>query len=143
MDEVSETTNRTGSPTPGHESASTAQLIATATDQLGQLVRQEMALARAELTQNAKRAGTGAGLFGGAGLVALYGLAALVAAAIIALGLLVPLWLSAVLVALVLFAVAGVMALVGKKQVTHAAPPAEHTVDNIKADIETVKGGQS
>lgn len=143
MDEFSETAPRTGSPTPGQESASTAQLITTATDQLGQLVRQELALAREELRQNAKRAGTGAGLFGGAGLVALYGMAAMVAAAIIALGLVVPLWLSAVLVGVLLFAVAGVMALVGKKQVTQAAPPAEHTVDNIKADIETVKGGQS
>lgn len=123
------------------EAESTGQLIATATDQLGQLVRQEMALAKAELADNAKRAGTGAGLFGGAGVVALYGLAALVATAIIALDLVLPLWLAALIVAVVLFAVAGVMALLGKKQVTRAAPPGEHTIDNVKADIETVKGG--
>lgn len=124
------------------ESDTTGQLIATATDQLGQLVRQEMALARAELTQNAKRAGTGAGLFGGAGLVALYGLAVLVAAAVIGLGLALPLWLAALIVGLALLGVAGVMALVGKKQVTTATPPAEHTMDNIKADVQAVKGGQ-
>lgn len=121
---------------------STGQLIATATDQLGQLVRQEMALARAELTENAKRAGTGAGLFGGAGLVAMYGLAVLVATAVIGLGLVLPLWLAALIVAVVLFAIAGIMALVGKKQVTTATPPVEHTMDNIKADVEAVKGGQ-
>lgn len=126
----------------GSQDESTGQLIATATDQLGQLMRQEMALARAELTQNAKRAGTGVGLFGGAGLVALYGLAVLVATAVIGLGLVLPLWLAALIVALILFAIAGVMALVGKKQVTTATPPVEHTMDNIKADVEAVKGGQ-
>lgn len=126
----------------GPENETTAQLIADATDQLGRLVRQELQLARAELKQSAKQAGTGAGLFGGAGVVALYGLGVLVATAVIALGLVLPLWLAALLVAVVLFAVAGVMALVGKKQVTKAAPPAEHTVENIKADVDTVTGGQ-
>lgn len=127
----------------GPQNESTAQLIATATEQLGQLVRQELELARAELTQSAKRAGTGAGLFGGAGLVALYGVGVLIATAIIALGLVLPLWLAALLVGLVLLAVAGVMALVGKKQVTQVTPPAERTVENVKADIDTVTGGQA
>lgn len=122
-----------------HES--TGQLVADATEQIGQLVRQEMALARAELTQSAKKAGTGAGLFGGAGLVALYGVAALVATAIISLDLVMPLWLAALVVGVVLLAVAGLLALVGKKQVSEAAPPAERTVHNVKADIDTVRGG--
>ena len=115
--------------------------MADATEQIGQLVRQEMALARAELTQSAKKAGTGAGLFGGAGLVALYGVAALVATAIIALDLVLPLWLAALVVGVVLLAVAGLLALVGKKQLSEAAPPAERTVHNVKADIDTVRGG--
>lgn len=126
----------------GAQNESTAQLIATATEQLGQLVRQELELARAELTQSAKRAGTGAGLFGGAGLVALYGVGVLVATAIIALALVLPLWLAALLVGVALLAVAGVMALVGKKQVDQVTPPAGRTVENVKADIDTVTGGE-
>lgn len=125
----------------GHES--TGQLIATATDQLSQLVRQEMQLARAELTANAKRAGTGVGAFGGAGIVALYGLAVLVATAVIALGLVLPLWLAALVVAVVLFAIAGALALFGRKKVEAATPPAEHTVDNVRADVEAVKEGSA
>lgn len=125
---------------PHHET--TGQLIADATEQVGQLVRQEMALARAELTRSAKKAGTGAGLFGGAGLVALYGVAVLIATAVIALDLVMPLWLAALAIGIVLIAFAGVLALIGKKQVTQATPPVERTVHNVKADIDTVKGGQ-
>lgn len=127
----------------GPERESTGQLIATATDQLSQLMRQELALARAELTANAKAAGTGVGALGGAGLVALYGLGVLVATAVIALGLVLPLWLSALVVAVVLFAIAGVMAFFGKKKASEATPPAERTIDNVKADIEAVKEGTS
>lgn len=126
----------------GAQHETTGQLIADATEQIGQLVRQEMALARAELTQSAKKAGTGAGIFGGAGLVALYGVAVLIATAVIALDLVMPLWLAALVVGVVLLAVAGVLALVGKRQVKQATPPVERTVHNVKTDIDTVKGRQ-
>ena len=69
------------------------------------------------------------------------GVAALVATAIISLDLVMPLWLAALVVGVVLLAVAGLLALVGKKQVSEAAPPAERTVHNVKADIDTVRGG--
>ncbi len=128
-------------PAGGVEGETTGQLIASAAEQMGQLVRQELALARAELAENAKRAGTGAGLFGGAGVVALYGLAVLIAAAVIALDLVVPLWLAAVIVGVLLLVIGGVMALMGKKQVTQATPPGERTIENVKADVDAVKGG--
>ncbi len=139
----SESPDASASSPAGPEHESTGQLIATASEQLGQLVRQELALARAELRDNAKRMGSGAGLFGGAGLVALYGLGALVATVVLALGLVMPLWLAALVVAVALFAIAGVMALVGRKQVTEATPPAEHTVDSVKADIHAVREGST
>lgn len=132
----------TASGSSGQGDDSTVQLVSTAAEQLGQLVRQEIALAQTELSQKAKRAGAGVGVLGAAGIVALYGLGATVAAAIIALGLVVPLWLSAVIIAVVLFVIAAVAALVGKKQVSKATPPAEHTINSVKADIDTVKGGQ-
>ena len=62
-------------------SASTGELIGQLTDQFSRLVRDEVRLAQAEVTQKAKRLGIGAGLFGGAGIVAVLGLGALVAAA--------------------------------------------------------------
>jgi membrane protein len=101
-----------------------------------------MRLAVAELQQKGKRLGAGVGLFGGAGVLAFYGGAAVLAAAILALSLVLSPWLAALLVGVVVLLVAGVMALVGKKQVNNAAPPVpERTVQNVKADIQAAKEG--
>jgi hypothetical protein len=125
---------------PPPETASTGELIGRLTEQISQLVRDEARLAQAEVTRKAKRLGIGAGLFGGAGLIAVLGLAALVATAILALALVLPAWLAALIVTVLLFAVAGVLALVGKKDVQKATPPIPtEAIASTKADIATVK----
>jgi uncharacterized membrane protein len=101
-----------------------------------------MRLAQAELQEKGKRAGIGAGMFGASGLVAFFGAATLIAAAILALATAVDAWLAAVIVGVVLLAVAGVAALMGKKQVEQATPPApEQTIESVKRDVQTVKEG--
>jgi hypothetical protein len=118
---------------------STAELIHRATEQVSTLIRDELALARAELTEKGKRAGIGVGLFGGGGALAAYGLGALVAAAIMLLALVIPAWLSALIVAVALFAVAGVLALIGRKQVRRAVPPVPSAAaDSVRADVDAV-----
>jgi uncharacterized membrane protein YqjE len=132
-DVANHSTSRTGSE------PSTAELVQRATEQVSRLVRDELALARAELTQKGKHAGIGIGLFGGGGVLALYGLGALVAAAVLLLALVMPGWLAALIVAVVLFVLAGILALVGKKQVSQAVPPVpEATVRSVRADVDTV-----
>jgi hypothetical protein len=129
-------------PAPAPENASTAQLLGSLSDQITRLVRDEVRLAQAEVTTKAKRLGVGAGLFGGAGLVALLGLNALITAAILGLGNVIPGWLAAILIAVVLFAVAGVLALIGKKDVQQATPPLPtETIESVKTDVATVKDG--
>src|SRR3954465_6214462 len=76
--------------TPDPSQASTGELIGQLTDQLSRLVRDEVRLAQAEVTQKAKRLGIGVGLFGGAGVVALLGVGALVTAAILGLADVLP-----------------------------------------------------
>jgi hypothetical protein len=130
--------------TPAPENASTGQLIGQLTEQISTLVRSEARLAQAEVTQKAKRLGVGAGLFGGAGLFAFFGLAVLITTAILALALVLPDWLAALIVAVVLFAVAGVLALVGKKDVEQASPPVPtQAIAGVQADIAAVKKGMS
>src|SRR5215213_11211079 len=90
---------------------STGQLVSELTDQISRLVKDEARLAQAEVTQKAKRLGVGAGLFGGAGLFAFFGLAVLIATAVLALAHVLPDWLAGLIVAVLLFAVAGVLAL--------------------------------
>ena len=133
-----------GAGTTGREDVSTGELITRLSQQSTDLIRNELKLAQAEMTEKVKHAGIGAGLFGGAGVVALYGVGALIATLILVLALLVPSWLAALIVTVLLFAVAGVLALIGKKQVTEATPLApEMAVEGVKEDIATVKGQRS
>jgi membrane protein len=119
---------------------SVGELVQELSQQTSTLIRQEMRLAQAELTEKGKHAGKGAGMFGGAGVVALYGVGALIAAAIIGLGTALDPWLAAVIVGVVLLAVAGILALTGKKEVDRAGPPKpEQTIESVQQDVETVK----
>lgn len=119
----------------------TAQLVHQVTELVPRLVREELALAKAELSRKGKAAGTGAGLFGGSGLIALYGLGALVAAAILGLATTaLPGWAAALIVAGVLFVVAAVLALLGRTRVAKAGPPMpEQAIDGVKQDVAAVK----
>lgn len=120
---------------------STAELVNHASEQVSRLVRDELALARAELSNKGRHAGMGAGLFGGGGLVSLYGLGALVLAAIFGLAIVVPDWLSALIIGVALLLVAGVMALVGRGQVKQAVPPApQTTMRSVREDVDAVSG---
>lgn len=92
------------------------------------------------MQEKGKRAGIGAGMFGGAGLVAMYGVGALIAAAILLLGTAIEPWLAALIVAGALLAVAGGLALLGRKQVDRATPPKpERAMDSVQRDVEHVK----
>jgi uncharacterized membrane protein YqjE len=116
------------------------ELLQQLSAQTATLVRQELKLAQLELQQKGKRAGLGAGMFGGAGVVALYGVGALIAAIILLLATALDAWLAAVIVAVVLLAVGGVLALTGKKQVEKATPPLpEQALDSVQRDVEVVK----
>jgi uncharacterized membrane protein YqjE len=116
------------------------ELVQRLSQQTSTLIRQEMRLAQAELTEKGRHAGKGAGMFGSAGLVALYGVGALVAAAIIGIGTLLEPWIAAVIVGAVLLAVAGILALAGKKQVDQATPAKpEQTMESVQLDVDTVK----
>ena len=79
------------------------------------LIRQEMALARAELAEKAGEAGKGAGLFGGAGAVGLLGAGALTAGIVLLLDLAIAAWLAAILVGLVYVAIAAFLGLQGRE----------------------------
>ncbi|GAA2538556.1 phage holin family protein [Winogradskya consettensis] len=129
-----------GSPVRPGSDQSTSELVQKASEQLTRLVRDEIALAKAELTEKGKHAGIGVGLFGGGGVLAMYGVGALIATLIIVLNIFLPLWLSALIMTVVLFATAGVLALLGKKQVTKAVPPEpESAIASAKADVDEVK----
>lgn len=121
---------------------STGELISQLTAQTSRLIRDELRLAQKEIQQSAKHAGIGAGMVGVAGLLAVIGLMTLVAAAVAALALVLPVWTAAVIVAMVLFAAAGIAALLGKKQAEQVPPSTAESVDSVKTDIAEIKGAR-
>jgi peptidoglycan/LPS O-acetylase OafA/YrhL len=103
--------------------ASAGELVKQLTEQVSQLVRDEMRLAAAETARKGARAGRGAGLFGGSGVLALYGLACLIAAAVAGLSVVLKVWAAALVVGGAVLLVAGLAALIGKRQLGQATPP--------------------
>lgn len=123
---------------PGAD-ASLGELVSQLSTQTSRLVRDELRLAQKEFQESAKHAGIGAGLLSVAGLFAFLGLATVIAAAVAALSLVLPVWAAALIVALVLFVMAGIAALVSKKHAEEVTPAAPRTVETVKADIQEVK----
>ncbi|WGL53164.1 phage holin family protein [Nocardioides sp. BP30] len=136
---VSDASAALASPTPS-KPASTPELVSQLSHEVTRLVRDELRLAQLEVSGKAKKAGVGVGMFGAAGLIALFGLGTLIATAVLALALAVDAWLAALIVAVVLFAVAGIAALVGRNSVRAAAPPVPtEAMASTQRDVETAK----
>lgn len=122
------------------DSRSTAALVNDLLDLVPRLLREELALAVAEMREKGRSAGVGAGLLSSGGVTGLFGGGALVAAAVLGLSRVVPDWLAALIVGLVLLAIAGVLALSARRRMARAVPPApEHAIDNVRADVAAVK----
>jgi uncharacterized membrane protein YqjE len=133
----------TGEPVSRPQDASLGTLVSDLTTQIPELIRSELRLAQAEVAEKGKRAGIGLGMFSAAGLLGFFGLAVLVATFVLLLDLVLPAWAAALIVAAVLFAVAGVAALLGKKKVQEAgAPKPERALQGLKHDVATVKGAR-
>ena len=127
------------SRTPSHD-PSAAELVKQVTEQTQRLVRQELALARLEISEKAKHAGIGAGMLAGAGAVAFFAVGTLIAMLVLLLATAVDAWLAALIVAVALLAVAGIMAVVGKGRLQQATPAVpERTIESVKADVEEVR----
>jgi hypothetical protein len=124
------------------DNASTGELVSKLSQEVSELIRDELRLAQAEVSGKAKKAGIGVGLLGTAGIIALYGVAVLIATTILALALVLDAWLAALIVGVVLMAVAGVAAVLGRKRVAEAAPPVPSSaIESVKQDVAAVKEG--
>jgi hypothetical protein len=117
-----------------------AELVKQLAGQTSTLVRQELDLAKAEMSQKATVAGKGAGVLGGGAVVGLLAAGALTACVILALSEAMDAWLAALIVAVVLGAVAALLGLSGRNRIRAATPPVpEQTVETVKEDVEWAK----
>jgi uncharacterized membrane protein YqjE len=121
-------------------SQSTGDLVKQLSEQTTTLVRKEIELARAELTEKGKVAGQGAGMFGGAAVAGLLALGTLTVLILALLDKAMDLWVAALIVTLVYGAIAGVLAMNGRDRIKQGMPPApEQTVETVKEDVQWAK----
>jgi putative superfamily III holin-X len=115
-------------------------LVKQLAGQTSTLVRQEIDLAKAEMSEKASIAGKGAGLLGGAAVVGLLAAGALTAFLILLLSEAMDAWLAALIVTVVMAAVAAALGLAGRNRIRAATPPVpEQTVETVKEDVEWAK----
>jgi len=119
---------------------STAELLKRLSEQIRNLIQQEIRLAKAELTEKGRRAGRGAGMLAAAAVVGLYAIGVLLATIILALDTVMPTWLAALIVTVVLLVIAGILAMMGRSQTRKATPAAPaRTMESVKKDVQVMR----
>jgi Putative Actinobacterial Holin-X, holin superfamily III len=113
----------------------TRELTAQLGEQVSRLVRDEIALARAELFASGRQAVLGGGMLSAAAVVGLTSWLAMVAAAIAGIAMGLPVWASALIVSVVLAAGAGGLMLLGKRRLARGTPPLKMTADSIRGEL--------
>jgi len=120
------------------------ELVSRAAEQVTNLVRDELTLAKAEMVRKVSRAGIGLGLFSGGALLLGYAVGVLVVAAVAGLAVVLPVWLAALIIGVTLLAIAGILAGSGRWELRRGAPPGPNeTVRSLRDDIEAVRAAVS
>jgi VIT1/CCC1 family predicted Fe2+/Mn2+ transporter len=123
------------------EKKSVFKLIGELPGLISTLIRDEIESVKQELLNRLKAAGIGMGYFAGAAVFAYFGAFALLATVILVLALFLWPWLAALIVAVLLFAIAGVLALIGYRRLQRGVPPVpQSSIDSVKSDVQAFKG---
>ncbi|HET8741079.1 MAG TPA: phage holin family protein [Gaiella sp.] len=131
----------TAQPVDRLKERSTGELIRELSEQVRTLARQEIELAKAEMTEKGKHAGVGAGLLAGAAVAGLLTLGAMTAVLILALAEAIPAWGAALVVTALWAMVAAVLALLGRERLGEVGQPMpEKTAESVKEDVQWLKG---
>jgi uncharacterized membrane protein SpoIIM required for sporulation len=121
------------------EERSLGELFADLARETSILVRQEVTLARTEMTQKVTQVGRDSGAVGIGGAIAYAGFLAIVAALILGLGQVLPLWLSALIVGLVVAGVGYAVLQRGVSALKRANLTPHETIETLKEDAEWAK----
>ena len=119
---------------------SIGQLVAQVTDDLRFIVRKEIELAKTEITAQLGIAGKGAGMLATAGVLALYGLGLLFIALSLVIAIWLPPWAGFLIMAVVLFIVTAILAMVGRNALNQVNPRPDRAIAQAQETMEAVKG---
>jgi hypothetical protein len=124
----------------GSNERTIGQLVAQVVDDLRAIVRAEIALAKTEITAQLGIAGKGAGLLATAGVLALYGLGLLFIALSLVIAIWLPVWAGFLIMAVVLFIVTAILALVGRNSLNQVNPRPERAIAQAQETVDAVRG---
>lgn len=111
------------------------ELTTQLADQMSRLMREEVALAKAELFASARQSVVGGGMLTAAAVVGLTCWLAMVAAAIAGIAVGLPVWASALIIGAALAAAAGALALLGMRRLARGTPPLKMTIDSVRGEL--------
>ena len=134
-----ETLAAAGATVPPRADRRVASLLSDLANQIGTLVRQEVALFKAELVEKLGMIGRGAGAIAAGALIALSGWLALVAAAILGLAIVLAPWLAALIVGVVLIVIGGAVLYFGKSRFDSDALAMRRTLGSLREDESWVR----
>lgn len=123
----------------GNDVRSPVEIVEDVLRDVGDIVRAEVQLGKAEIREEAQKAGKAAGMFGGAAVCGLLGAACLTATVVAALALAMPVWLAALLTAVFLGCIAGAFYAGAQAKFKSVQPVPRRTVDTLKEDLEWAK----
>ena len=125
--------------TPVEERRSIGEIVDALVRDFGEIVRSELRLARAEITEKAQKAGKAAGLLGAAAVCGFLAAACLVTCFLAALALVMPVWLAALLMCVFLICIAAALYAGGRGRLRNVSPVPEQTVETLKEDVRWTK----
>ena len=123
----------------GRDDRSLGELFSELAQETSTLVRQEVDLAKTEMSQKASRVGKDVGLLAAGGAVAYAGLLAILAAVIVVLNTFLPLWLAALVVGLVVAAVGYFLVKKGLDALKKEDVAPRQTIETLKEDGQWIK----
>jgi uncharacterized membrane protein YqjE len=124
---------------PGENSRPIADVLQDIVGNVQKIVRAEVKLAKAEVKEEASKAGRAAGMMAAGAVSAIYALGLLLLTILFALAQIMPLWLAALILFVLLAVVTAILLGIGRKRfrAVHATP--EKTVETMKENVEWVK----
>ena len=123
----------------GAERRPIGQILTSVVGGFGILARKHVELAKIEAAEAVSVRGKGAGMMAGAAVVAMYAIGFLFAAGAAALALVVPVWAAILIVAVLMFLVAWVLVVLGRRTIKSAPAPVERTQEALKEDMRWAK----
>ena len=118
------------------ETRSIADVLRDVVGNVQEIIRYEVRLAKTEVRDEASKASKAVAFIAGGALFSFYALNFLLFCVMFALALILPLWLSALLVGAVLFIVAAVLVALGRDRWKHVHAKPEQTIQTLKENLE-------